>query len=140
MILDDVPLFGMLRQKLGYLDQRQRLIAQNVANADTPGFRPSDLAPFQVESASQIQMAGAGAGLATSRSEAGHLAGVQVAAPSPFKVMQQSDSETTLDGNGVTLEEQMMKMSESRMDFDAAVGFYQKAMNLIQMAARAPGR
>ena len=40
MILDYIPLFAMLRGKLGYLAQRQRLIAQNVANADTPGFTP----------------------------------------------------------------------------------------------------
>ena len=50
------------------------------------------------------------------------------------------DSETKLDGNQVVLEEQMMKMSEARMNYDAAIGFYQKSMTLLRMAARAPGR
>jgi flagellar basal-body rod protein FlgB len=40
----------------------------------------------------------------------------------------------------VVLEEQMMKMNESRADYEAAITFYQKAMGLIRMAARPPGR
>jgi len=40
MTLDDIPLFAMLRGRLGYLSERERLIAQNVANADTPGYTP----------------------------------------------------------------------------------------------------
>jgi flagellar basal-body rod protein FlgB len=38
---DDIPLFGMLKSRLGYLTERQKLVAQNVANADTPGYRPA---------------------------------------------------------------------------------------------------
>ena len=44
---DDVPLLSMLKDRLSYLNQRQKLIAQNVANSDTPGFRPLDLKPFK---------------------------------------------------------------------------------------------
>jgi flagellar basal-body rod protein FlgB len=49
------------------------------------------------------------------------------------------DSETTLDGNQVVLEEQMLKMSESRSDYDAAIGFYQKSLGLLHLAIRKPG-
>jgi flagellar basal-body rod protein FlgB len=59
---------------------------------------------------------------------------------SSYAVVKTPDSETTLDGNQVVLEEQMMKMNEARMNYDAAIGFYQKSMNLMRMAARAPGR
>ena len=48
MDLGDIPLFAMLRGRLGYLSQRQQVIAQNVANADTPGFTPTDLKPFTI--------------------------------------------------------------------------------------------
>ena len=34
----------------------------------------------------------------------------------------------------------MMKMTEARLDYDAAIGFYQKSMNLLRMAARPPGK
>jgi flagellar basal-body rod protein FlgB len=49
------------------------------------------------------------------------------------------DSETTLDGNSVVLEEEMMRMSQSRMDYDTAVSFYQQAMTMLQTAAKRPG-
>ena len=52
MTLDDIPLFATLRSRLGYLADRQQVIAQNVANTDTPGFTPSDLKPFTLPSAS----------------------------------------------------------------------------------------
>jgi flagellar basal-body rod protein FlgB len=38
------------------------------------------------------------------------------------------------------LEEQMMKMTDARMNYDAAVTFYQKSLGLLRMASRAPGR
>jgi flagellar basal-body rod protein FlgB len=60
--------------------------------------------------------------------------------PSPGRIVKAADSETTLDGNGVVLEDQMIKMTETRMQYDAAIGFYQKSMALLRMAARPPGR
>jgi flagellar basal-body rod protein FlgB len=57
-----------------------------------------------------------------------------------FKTVKGADTETTLDGNSVVLEDQMIKMSEARMQYDAAIGFYQKSMALLRMASRAPGR
>jgi flagellar basal-body rod protein FlgB len=52
------------------------------------------------------------------------------------KTMQAPDSETTLNGNAVVLEEEMIKMSDARMNYDAAISFYQKSLNLIRMASR----
>ncbi len=49
------------------------------------------------------------------------------------------DSETTLDGNSVVVEEQMLKMAESRMAYDAAIGLYTKSMQMLRMAAKKPG-
>jgi flagellar basal-body rod protein FlgB len=57
-----------------------------------------------------------------------------------YKAVKAPDSETTLNGNSVVLEEEMIKMSDARMNYDAAISFYQKSMNLLRLAARAPGR
>src|ERR1700761_8213498 len=46
MDLSGIPLFTALQNKLGYLSEREKVIAQNVANASTPGFTPNDLKPF----------------------------------------------------------------------------------------------
>jgi flagellar basal-body rod protein FlgB len=50
------------------------------------------------------------------------------------------DSETTLDGNSVVVEEQMMKIAETRMDFETMVGLYQKSLGLLRLASRSPTR
>ncbi|MGB8601645.1 MAG: hypothetical protein WCD42_05555, partial [Rhizomicrobium sp.] len=49
MDMTDVPLFSMLKQRMGWLGQRQGVLSQNVANADTPKYTPSDLKPIDFE-------------------------------------------------------------------------------------------
>ena len=44
-----------------------------------------------------------------------------------------------MNGNGVVLEEQMMHMTETRIEYDAAIGFYQKSLGLLRLASRRPG-
>jgi flagellar basal-body rod protein FlgB len=138
MNLDTIPLFSMLRGRLSYLNQREKVIAQNVANSDTPGYIGRDLKPFsfntQAEPLSAVQ-----AGSPTQTNPA-HLAGTMSRNAGQWKAVSSPDSETTLDGNQVVLEEQMIKMTEARMNYDAAVGFYQKSLSLLRTAARAPGR
>jgi flagellar basal-body rod protein FlgB len=138
MNLAEIPLFAMLRDRLGYLSERQRVIAQNVANADTPGYVAQDLKPFQA----QLQAQSAARPTVMAATQAGHMlpASQQRAAAAGVKVVKSPDSETTLNGNAVVLEEEMLKMSEARMSYDAAIGFYQKSMSMIRLAARAPGR
>lgn len=129
-----IPLLQMLKSRLGYLSNRQSLVAQNVANVDTPGFKPSDLTPFSFKVAQAAQGAGAPA-----RTQAKHLSGTLVTTSAGgARVKEKADSETTLDGNGVVLEEQMMKMAEARTNYDAAISFYQRSMGLLKLAARKP--
>ena len=138
MDLADIPLFSMLRGRLGYLSEREKVISQNVANSDTPGFRPSDLKPFSF--ASQLKAATSQAGV-QAMTQPGHMQ-----APNAHgnmvgvKPIRAADSETTLDGNGVVLEEEMMKMTDARMNYDAAISFYQKSLGMLRSAIRAPGR
>ncbi len=140
MDISGIPLFAMLRQRLGYLGERQRVIAQNVANADTPGYAPRDLKAFAFSAQLQSQ-----AGLAMmqpAQTAPAHMPGSarRMGGASAFRSTVGADSETTLDGNAVVIEDQMIKMNQSRMEYDAAIGFYQKSMTLLRMAARPPGR
>lgn len=140
MDLADIPLFAMLRGRLSYLSQRQQLIAQNVANADTPGFAPKDLRAFTFHAQTQAAAAQT-AGLQLT-SHPGHMVSPSTrrTGGGTFKEMKSEVAETTLDGNSVSLEEEMMKMTEARMSYDAAIGFYQKSMNLLRLATKPPGR
>ncbi len=112
------------------------MISQNVANSDTPGYTPSDLKPFTLPS-----QGGAGAGLppvTPTLTSPMHMAGTP-ASRLKSKPVLSPDSETTLDGNAVVLEEEMMRMGQARMDYDTAVSFYQQSMAMIQQAAKRPG-
>ena len=133
MAITDLPLLSQIKGRLTWLDQRQRVIAENVANADTPGFVGRDLKqPTDFAEAMRT-----GGGLKIVATNARHITPPGQAAR--FDSLNAPDSETTLDGNSVVVEEQMLKMAESRMAYDAAIGFYQKSMQMIRMAARKPG-
>lgn len=135
MNLDKIGLLGALTTKMGWLGERQKLVAQNVANASTPGFRPRDLKPVDFAAA----MAGEPQNHAVPLSLT-HTTHMDVQNATSYRSELRPDSETTMDGNQVVLEEQMLKMAESRMQFEAAIGFYQKSLGLIRMAAKAPGK
>lgn len=137
MTLDQIPLFAMIKGKLGYLNDRQHLIAQNVANADTPGYAPRDLKPFTIPAALAAPAAARG-GVTATRTNGAHMSTRSTAKPT-WGQTSSADSEVRLDGNQVVLEEQMMKMTESRLDYDAAIGLYQKSVTMLRLAARRPG-
>ena len=135
MPIDDIPLMNMIKSKLGYQNERQKLIAENVANADTPGFAPRDLKAFTF-----AQHVSAGlAPVSQSRTDAGHI-GMTKAAPEVWKAEDSPDSEARLDGNQVVLEDEMMKMNASKLDYDAAVGLYEQSLSMIRLAAKRPGQ
>jgi flagellar basal-body rod protein FlgB len=145
---DDIPLFAMLKSRLGYLSQRQKVIAQNVANADTPDYQPRDLKAYSFQASLASQATGqpyrggpvapsATQGVQMMATSATHLAPSKPA--SVWRAPTGADSETTLDGNAVTLEDQMLKMTDARMNYDAAVSFYQKSMAMLKTSTRRPG-
>lgn len=133
MNLAEIPLFAMLKGRFQHLNERQRLISQNVANSDTPGYTPNDLKPFTFEMQMKAQMTGVTTQAVT---QPGHMS--PTTRKTNYRPIKTKDSETTLDGNSVVLEEEMMKMSEARMNYDAAIGFYQKSLGLLRLASRKP--
>lgn len=136
MDLANTPFFGMLRARLDHLSERQRLIAENIANASTPGYRPRDLDTSGFEH--MLASAAGGRGLAMVRTNPMHMTpGGSAEAP---KVVTSDDSETTIDGNAVVLEEQMARAAETRMHYETGLALYQKGLDLVRMAARGPGR
>lgn len=128
MTPSDTSIFSMLKSRMTYLADRQQVIAQNVANSDTPGFTPKDLKPFTLPEQGALA-------LTPTMTSPMHMAPPATAAAGSKPVVT-PDSETTLNGNSVVLEEEMMKMSQARMDYDAAVTFYQQATTLLTTAAR----
>ena len=136
MDLANTPFFGLLRARLDQLSERQRLISENIANASTPGYRPRDLDTAGFDR--MLASAAGGRGLTMTRTNPGHM--VQGGGGGAVNVVTRDDSETTIDGNAVVLEEQMAHAAETRMAFETGIALYQKGLELVRMAARAPGR
>jgi len=121
--IGDTPYFALLRARLDFLGDRQRLIAENIANASTPGYVPRDLDSAEFERA--IERA----------TRSGDTTRLHSA-----RAVSRPDSETTLDGNSVVLEDQAQRAMETRMAFETGLSLYQKGLQLMRMAARPPGR
>lgn len=128
MKLNSIPLFAMLSNRLSWLNQRQQVLANNIANADTPGYKPQDLAPVNFEKLAR----GASRRMAIVGTDAQHL--VSGARPSgPFRVIEQTDIyEMTPTGNAVVLEEQLMKVSQTVMDHRITANLYAKHLGMIR--------
>jgi flagellar basal-body rod protein FlgB len=125
----DIPIFSMLRTRMQWHQDRQRILTENVANADTPKFKPRDLAPLKLD---QAQPAPAALGLA--RTNAMHLGSGGSDPTSQFGLDRKSVFETRPAGNAVSLEDEMMKVAANQMDYQAATALYARGLGLIKTA------
>ncbi len=129
MDLSKTAIFAMMQHRMKYLSERQAVLAQNVANANTPGYKPKDLKPLDFSTIMQQQ---GSAGLKTTHP--GHVSS-NTAGGSRFGVQQQKTVfETTPDGNAVNLEEQILKMQENNMDYQTTTSLYRKMTSLVNIA------
>lgn len=118
----DIGLFSLAERRLAWVDQRQALLSQNIANADTPGYRSKDLSPFAAHLGR----------LALSPSEGGSTSlGTSLSAPG-----QGTDRahERAVDGNAVGLEDQLAKVADSDGTQQLVTGLYHKYMGLFMTA------
>ncbi|MFZ1413431.1 MAG: flagellar basal body protein [Defluviicoccus sp.] len=135
MDLATTPLFGLMRERMAWLAQRQRVLAENIANADTPRFRPRDIAPF-VPAGDRTE---ARASAALSLTQPGHIAPAHGPAHDVAEEKARTVYEATPSGNAVVLEEQMAKVNETAIAHRLAAQVYRKYLGLVRLAASAKG-
>jgi flagellar basal-body rod protein FlgB len=132
MAITDIPILSMLRTRLQWSQERQRVLAQNVANADTPGYRASDLTPVKFATPTQ-----AGAAPLTTvslvRTESGHIAGIGQS-DSSFRTSSGDNYEIRPTGNAVNLEQEMIKVAANQMDYQAVTALYTRSLSLLKTA------
>jgi flagellar basal-body rod protein FlgB len=114
--------FDLAERKLDWIDQRTRVLAGNVANADTPGFRPRDLQPF-ARSLSPFQ-------LDLARTDAADIAAPNDAGPAAEDIT----TEQSPDGNGVSLEHQMKLVADTNAQQQLTTTLYRKYLGLTMTA------
>lgn len=132
MAITDIPILSMLRTRLDWSQARQRVLAENVANADTPKFQARDLAPLNFEEA-PLAASGRLTPVSLTRTENSHIEGVGLS-QSPFRNSNSRTFEVRPAGNAVNLEEEMMKVAANQMDFQAATALYTRSLGLIKIA------
>ncbi len=133
MDLPAIPLLSMLKERMSWLNQRQNVLSQNVANSDTPGYTARDLKPIDFAAALKSATAPGqfSGGLSTTNPR--HIALSQHGADS-FADENTPDSETTPSGNSVSLEQEMIKVADTQAQFQAATNLYAKAVGMMKTA------
>ena len=125
MAAGGMSLINDLKARMHWHQARQKVLAQNVANADTPGFKPHDVkAPVPQRGGLQTAV--------PALTQTGHLTldggvnGFDGRTPRRF--------ETTPSGNGVNLEDEMIKVAQNQSDYQLAASLYTKSLMLLKMA------
>ncbi len=134
MSMNNLPLMKALAAKMDYLYKRNEVISQNIANADTPGYQSRDLtkvdfgsvlksmtgdnkiAPVHIEQTNPLHM------------------------PGPNAVRSAKDPKDKLtyevapDGNGVIMEEQMVKAGQTQIDYNLMTNLLRKQSMMMKIA------
>ncbi len=132
MAITDLPTLSALRAKMQWHQERQRVLAENIANSDTPNFRPRDLVE-PTFGKDGLPPPGAAMGvLPMARTSGTHMAAIG-GGPS-FPQNRNGGYETRPAGNAVNLEDQMLKVSQNQMDYAAATSLYSRSLNLLKTA------
>jgi flagellar basal-body rod protein FlgB len=129
MPITDVPVFSALRTKMQWHQERQRLLSENVANADTPSFRPRDLAPIESGRTPTV-----GSYLTLTRTDAAHLGAGKGADAARFALANSKSYDVRPAGNAVNLEDEMIKVANNQMDYQAATSLYARSLGLLKTA------
>lgn len=129
MDITSIPLFERLTERMSWLSQRTRVLAQNIANADTPGYRPQDLKPVDFDAEMRKLHP-----VDPIRTDTNHLKGTI----SPVGNFNSNKTKTTYEtapvGNSVVIEEQMMKVSDTQMNYNMVVNLYRKHIDMFKAA------
>jgi flagellar basal-body rod protein FlgB len=130
MDFSNLDVFKAISTRMRWLNERQTVIAQNVANADTPGYKPLDLKELSFRQ----HVSRALPHLEMAATEGSHIQAPPIGGRTEFDARAKRDYETTPVGNAVVLEEQMMKSAQNQADYDMMSNLYKKQVGLVKLA------
>ncbi len=99
---------------------RQELLASNIANADTPGYKARD---FDFASALQNAVAGTSVKLPMVTSSAQHLEGNSGSSVMGAPVMYRRPDQPSADGNTVNMDAERAQFADNALRYEASVKF-----------------
>lgn len=122
----DLEVFRLAHAMASHAGTRQSLVAQNMANADTPGYAARDLQPFRDLYESR------GATFTPAATRAGHLI---TARPGPeLRAGPREDAVADPNGNSVSLEIEMLNAVDVKRQHDRAISIYRSSLSVLRSA------
>jgi flagellar basal-body rod protein FlgB len=122
MASQNVDLFALAEQRLSWAEQRQALLAQNIANANTPGYKAKDVKSFD----SVLS----GATLAPTVTNPLHM----TASDGGAAVATVTGGEAAPDGNGVEMDKELMKVADTDNTHELVTQIYTAYSGLFRTA------
>lgn len=122
-MLNNIPIINLIQKKLSYIEQRQNIIANNIANVNTPKAKVKDLKPF-LQNTKKLSM---------SQTNSSHLSNhshYTAATYHPKSNVQK------LDGNNISLEEESMKLNHNNIEHQKGISLYNKITSMFNIASR----
>lgn len=130
------PILAGIRERMQNLSERQRVVATNIANSETPGYKAR-----VVSEPNFAALVGGSGMIAAPRVQlTDRMKSLGAIQPIGTGLILDKDiTETKPDGNNVTLEDQLLKMGEIQADFTAMTGLYRKQMSMLKTAVGGRG-
>lgn len=122
-MLTQTGMMQMARQAMSHATDRQLAVARNVANADTPGYRATDVAAFEPDEGGGV--------LSLKVSNLRHFGGD---ARVQSTRLIDAGGEASPNGNSVSLEDEMVRAATAKREHDLALTVYQSALKLTRTA------
>jgi flagellar basal-body rod protein FlgB len=138
MNYSDIYIFNVMKSKLGYLSARQGVIAQNVANVDTPNYRARDVAEPDFKKMAMQSGRSPAQKLPMHTTNAHHM--IVAGHVAAFDAIERKNTyELNPDGNNVTIEEEMMKAAGNQAEYTKVLNLYRKTVDMFKTAIGRPG-
>ena len=123
-MFENLEIFRMSNAMAVHAGMRQAVVAENIANADTPGYAARDVQPFE----ELLKQNAGGYGMRATR--ASHLNGT--AAGHDIAISERRDVQADPNGNSVSLELEMLNAVEVKRQHDRALAIYKSAMTTLR--------
>ncbi len=144
MTTQDLTLMSALLQKMDWTEHRQQVLSQNIANADTPGYKPQDIQPLDFKgllshstsTLSLTSVGGGSPGLTTTNPMHLTASGTTAGGDMTKAKNSKNNYETAPAGNSVVLEEQLLKMNSNYADHSFASNLYMRNMQMLKSSIK----
>ncbi|MDV7141388.1 FlgB family protein [Tropicimonas sp. TH_r6] len=121
---DRIELLSMAQKLAEHAATRQSVVAKNIANVDTPGFKRLGLPSF----AETYEASGGSASMRATRP--GHLGAMSDSMP--MKARVQDGGTVKPNGNNVSLEDEILTSADIRQQHEMALSIYQSGLGIMR--------